>query len=539
MRQPRRPDDTVRVVAAVDPTRALDRALIVEALQHPQTTARSSDFPGRSSTTVWASARVVVKGRVEFELASTDVDRWVAARIDRERALGCYAPDRTWFVIEGGERSRLGVATSRLKPLHLWSDAEIIDRWRDFCADFTRIYLDAALQGWRLDEGLSNFAWVDDGPLRYLDDDLYPWDDGIGLAVALDVLGRRIPSLTPLHGEALGTELREQMRRRPQLVAGRDLADSLRRGSGNGLSLGVAAALTRHVPTPTRPLISSSPQPAEGAPEPVSFEAGESRALAQSSAPVQAPAVGPVLLIADVHANLDALDAVLATDDARTASRIVVLGDSVGYGPDPAEVVHRLAGDPRVVGILGNHDFAAIADTPATFNPDARWSADWTRGRLDAAARAWLESLPRELHDADGWLALHGAPIDPERFNAYVYRMTADDNLAALELDGIRVCLHGNTHIAGAWVRRLRGAPGEFHDPRTILDLRRQHAALVCPGGLGQPRDGMPGAAYAVLDVEASTVRFERVAYDHRAVQERMRREGFPHKLIERLDRAG
>lgn len=550
----------MRVVAAVDPARALDAALIAEALAHPQTTERSSEFPGRSSTTVWATERIVAKGRVEFELQAADVDRWVAARVQRERALGCYPGDRTWFELPGGDRSRLGVATRRLRPLHLWSGAELVDRWSDFCRDFTRLYLDAALQGWRLDEGMSNFAWDGDGPLRYLDDDLYPWDEGIGLALAIDVLGRRVPALVEAHGDELGGRLRDEMRRRPQLIAGRDLADALRR-TGAALSRGVADALTRRVspvrpaPVPPAPVAPVPPAPLPPVPAPPGSRTSALGADAAElpppdpamAVPLAAPAPAAaaaasgrtVLLIADVHANLDALEAVLATDDACAAGRILVLGDTVGYGPDPVEVVRRLAADPRVLGILGNHDHAAVEGAPATFNADARWSTAWTSERLDDASRAWLRSLPRDHHDPDGWLALHGAPIDPERFNAYVYRMTADDNLAALELDGIRVCLHGNTHIAGAWVRRIRGARAEFHDSTAPLDLARTPAALVCPGGLGQPRDGMPGAAYAVLDPEARAVRFARVSYDHRPVQERMRAHGFPLKLIERLDRAG
>ena len=565
-------DALVRVVAAIDPDAAVTAAQIVAARAVPQHTARDSVFPGRVSTQVWADASVVVKGRAEFSLPTGDVDRWVQARVTRERQLGCYPADRTWFAIDGasgvegasgvdGARSALGVAAVRVRPLHLWEPAELAEAWPQFVREFVALYLDAGLQGWRLDEGLSNFAWGA-GPsgvaLRYLDDDLYPWDTGIGLGLALDVSGRRLPELGVSHGELFAHELREQLRRRARLLDARDVAEALRASGGSPFTQGIIAGLTRPlaaargadaaavtrdaVPHPGPAVVVAEPAPASPAPaSPEPAPPAPAPVVSPSPADPASPA-GHTLLIADVHANLDALEAVLATPDAVAASRILLLGDVVGYGPDPAAVVHRLAADPRVTGILGNHDLAALHGAPPTFNADATWSTAWTREHLDAAALTWLAALPREHYDPDGWLALHGAPIDPERLNAYVYRMTADDNLAALELDGIRLCLHGNTHIAGAWVNRGRGLAGEFRGVEAPLELAQVHTALVCPGGLGQPRDGMPGAAYAVLEggaLDEARVRYARVGYDHAGVQERMRAEGFPVKLIERLDRAG
>lgn len=502
------PQGRVRLIAAVSVPLPGGTAAIAAALEVPRGTERGSEFPGRRSTRVWADDATVVKIRDDVEWAARDAERWVEARVERERALGCYPPERSWFVLDAddGDPLRIGVATSRRRPLHLWSDAELEAGWPRFCAAFAALYLDAAEQGWRLDEGLSNLAWDADGVrLRYLDDDLYAWDRGTALQLGLPALARRLGWLAAEHGEALGRALREELRRRPLLLASAELADALRLdGTASPFLAAVAAELVRPDAHP-------------------------------ASAAGSGAADGATLVIADVHANLEALTAVLASDDARGASRILVLGDVVGYGPDPQEVVERLASDERVVAVLGNHDAAAVEGAPSTFNADARWSAEWTREHLDAEALSWLGSLPRERDSADGWLAVHGAPIDPARFNAYVYRMTADDNLDALELAGHSLCFHGNTHVAGSWVRRARTMPGEFVAPELPLALERYRAALVCPGGLGQPRDGIPGAAYAVLEPDARRIRFGRVDYDLGPVQERMRRAAFPDKLIARL----
>ena len=121
------------------------------------------------------------------------------------------------------------------------------------------------------------------------------------------------------------------------------------------------------------------------------------------------------------------------------------------------------------------------------------------------------------------------------RFNAYIYRMTADANLARLELDGVRVCFYGNTHVPGAWARAKRGFPEEFVEPTGVLDLGRYRAILVCPGSIGQPRDGVLGAAYAMYDRPARTVEWRRAEYDLGPLQARMQAMDFPPRLWQRL----
>ncbi len=510
------------IVDAIDSGAALDVDAIRSALHHRKSTGRESEFLGRTSTEVWADDHTVVKVRPDLAIPFRERDpmadriRWIESRLERERAIQGYPEDRTWFLIGSDEEVHAGVAAVRRRPLHRWSDEEFAANWEWFAREFSALYLRAGEEGWRLDEGLSNFAPAHsgaaggdgdpDGGLRYLDDDLYAWDRGTGLRYGLVTMGRSLRWLSAEHGGYLGAVFRDELDRHTPIFDTREVAGDLRSdGRGNAFLTALAETL--------------------GAPR-----------KARRSARRRGGEVRHVALISDIHANLGGLDAVLATEDLQRADEILVLGDVVGYGPDPSEVIDRLRGDERMRILKGNHDHAMV-ETAATarFTKDARWSAEWTIGLLSADHRAWLRDLPLELAEED-WFAVHGAPADPTRFNAYIYSMTVDQNLEKLELDGIPLCFYGNTHVAGAWARANKGMPGRFIPPDVPIVVDDYRAILVCPGSVGQPRDGRTGAAYAMFDRRARTVRWELVPYDVRPVQERMRMNGFPPRLLDRLE---
>jgi len=490
----------ITVVAALDESRAATADQITRAMLHRRSTETSAEFTGRPSTRVWADDDTVVKLRPELRLVLDDAPRWVDARLEKERALDLYPPRRTWF-LRGDGIVEIGVACHRLTPLHLRAFTDLDEVWDAYCVGFSELYLRAADAGWRLDEGLSNFAFDEDGALRYLDDDLYAWDQGVGLEAFLTVLPRRAPWLTAAHGTTLGAALRDQLSERTVAIDAHAVGSALRDRASEFLTA-LADALT--------------------APR------FRQRAVERESSDE------PIVVIADVHANFDALRAVLAEPEVADASRVLLLGDIVGYGPDPDEVVALLAADDRVEALKGNHDLTVEQpELAATYTPEAQWSAQWTRDRLSDPARDWLAALPLEL-TGDDWLAVHGAPADPSRLNGYVYRMTADDNLARLELDGVDVCFHGNTHVQGVWRRPRRGLPAAFENG-PVIEFVQKASALVCPGSVGQPRDGVPGAAYAIYRPRARAVELRRVAYDAEPVAERMRASGFPERLVKRL----
>ena len=234
-----------------------------------------------------------------------------------------------------------------------------------------------------------------------------------------------------------------------------------------------------------------------------------------------------IAVISDVHANLPALEAVLAAAGAVEA--VWHLGDIVGYGPDPDAVVARLR-EIGAVGVQGNHDAAAAGDPGIDwFNPDARRAMEWTRAVISAETRAWLAALPETLVDGDVTL-VHGSPRDPTW--EYVTSVpVAQASLAAL---GTRICLNGHTHQPVAFIEDGGRIEAVGPDDGSTLELRGRRA-LVNPGGVGQPRDGDPRAAFMILDRAADTITWQRVAYDIAAVQAAMRAVGLPGQLADRL----
>jgi predicted phosphodiesterase len=234
-----------------------------------------------------------------------------------------------------------------------------------------------------------------------------------------------------------------------------------------------------------------------------------------------------VAILTDIHANLPALEAVL--DACTPYDAVWVMGDVVGYGPYPDDVVARLRKE-QAVAVRGNHDAAVLGDLDTSvFNEDARLAVDWTAERIGTATRHWLEGLP-ETRVEDGFTLAHGSPRDP----LWEYLITvplARRNFAHFET---RHAIVGHTHVPrvyrddGGHIEVI--APGE--GSRIVLDERR---CILNPGGVGQPRDGDPRACAMVLDTETSTIEWLRVAYPVERVQARMRRAGLPPRLVERL----
>ncbi len=237
-----------------------------------------------------------------------------------------------------------------------------------------------------------------------------------------------------------------------------------------------------------------------------------------------------IAVISDVHSNLLALDAVLA--DAGSVDALWHLGDVVGYGPEPDAVVDRLA-SLGAIGVRGNHDAAATGGTEIEwFNPDARSAMEWTRGVISGQTRTWLANLP-ERREIAGFTLVHGSGRDP--IWEYVTSSTAAHaSLAAMSTtNGI----NGHTHVPVAYLV-LDDRVGRLGPERGTADasVSLGHGRLLLnPGSVGQPRDGDPRASYLVLDTDAGTATWHRVAYDIAAVGSAMRAAGLPRRLAERL----
>ena len=237
-----------------------------------------------------------------------------------------------------------------------------------------------------------------------------------------------------------------------------------------------------------------------------------------------------IAVLSDIHGNLPALDAVLR--DACDLDTIWNLGDTVGYGADPVACMDRMATAGPALTLVGNHDLAAIGELSlAEFNPVARAAAEWTRRQLGTKHVDDLRRLrPLALHD--GVTAAHASPRSPV-LEYILSPATAQDNMAAFSTG---LCLVGHTHVPAIYSgegtgERVESAP--FPPGRTWqLGVRR---AIINPGSVGQPRDGDPRAAYAVLDEERGTIELRRVDYSVIDAQKRILAAGLPESLALRL----
>lgn len=234
-----------------------------------------------------------------------------------------------------------------------------------------------------------------------------------------------------------------------------------------------------------------------------------------------------IAVISDVHGNLPALEAVL--EALKPYDAVWQLGDIVGYGPQPDEVVARLAAE-KAIGVRGNHDSAAIGALPTDdFNDDARFAVEWTAARLEPSTRDWLASMPLREVEAPFTL-VHGSPRDP----TWEYVFTAGIARANLSAFSTTHCMVGHTHVP--LVFRQRGSGVESIAPRPNSKLRLDGQRLIAnPGSVGQPRDGDPRASALLMDTDAGFLEWRRVEYPIDRVQKLMADAGLPVKLIARL----
>jgi predicted phosphodiesterase len=238
-----------------------------------------------------------------------------------------------------------------------------------------------------------------------------------------------------------------------------------------------------------------------------------------------------ILVISDIHANMTALEAVLAHARQVGYEAVWCLGDLVGYGPDPNECVEAVRTLPELVCLIGNHDQAALGKIPLErFNQEAREAADWTAETLTESNEAYLLSLPGRV-SFDEFTLAHGSPRQPI-WEYILDPQTADVNFDAFDTP---YCLVGHSHLPLIFYRPTANGQTEMHPVPWDGQLDLQPRMILNPGSVGQPRDMDPRAAYAVLDADSGTWAPHRVAYDIEQVQRRMMQAGLPERQALRL----
>lgn len=239
-----------------------------------------------------------------------------------------------------------------------------------------------------------------------------------------------------------------------------------------------------------------------------------------------------IAVLTDIHANRAALEAVLADAAARGAGRHAVLGDIVGYGPDPewcTDRVIELAGQGAIC-LRGNHDSALWQDE--SMNPVARAAIDWTRPRLSGLQRAFLEGLPLTAREG-AVLFTHASANAPQD---WIYVTGPGSAMPSFRVCDAGLILCGHVHRPGLYSCDLRGEV-RGHEPKvgTPAPLLASRRWLATVGSVGQPRDGVPAAGYAIWDTGRRELAFLRVPYDAAATAARVRAAGLPEALAQRL----
>jgi diadenosine tetraphosphatase ApaH/serine/threonine PP2A family protein phosphatase len=240
------------------------------------------------------------------------------------------------------------------------------------------------------------------------------------------------------------------------------------------------------------------------------------------------------LVLTDIHANLEALDACVADAGTRGFDGTLVLGDVVGYGADPNVVIERVQALDPVVIVRGNHDkVAAGLELAEGFNSVAKSAAHWTLDTLTPAHRAWLAELPAGPILVDDLIEIcHGSPADED---AYIFDEL--DAARALKASQRTLCLFGHTHYPVTFVLSddALDSIGPAAAGEAQVALRDGAKYLLNPGSVGQPRDGDPRAAYAIVDTARRVVELYRLRYPIDAAQAKVMKAGLPDVLAQRL----
>ena len=233
-------------------------------------------------------------------------------------------------------------------------------------------------------------------------------------------------------------------------------------------------------------------------------------------------------VLGDIHANLDALEAVLADCRAQGVTDFLCTGDVVGYNACPHECL-QIVRDLHCPVVMGNHDhYVSSAQNLEDFNPHAAAVIEWTRKQMTDSELMYLRALPFSVTKM-GVTLVHATLDNPSAFGYVFDHLQAEAHFVHQVTP---LCFHGHTHCPMIYEKQL-GAVYRIDAQDFKMPIGRKYFVNV--GSVGQPRDGDPRAAYAIYSPKERTVRFRRIEYDVAAAQARIRAAGLPERLAERL----
>jgi len=234
-------------------------------------------------------------------------------------------------------------------------------------------------------------------------------------------------------------------------------------------------------------------------------------------------------IFSDIHSNLEALEVVLHAYEQASIDKYLCVGDVVGYAANPKECIEKVK-VLAAVTVAGNHDWASVDLFPLDyFNPRAAKAVIWTKTRLDAQERCFLESLKLTFTNNDLTL-VHGTLDDPALFN---YLTGIHSASPTFELLNSSLCFVGHTHVPGIFIQGK--AKRILYFSGSALELKKNNKYIVNVGSVGQPRDGNPAASYCIYDTDKKTVCIKRIDYDFKSAGKKIIAAGLPGFLAERL----
>jgi diadenosine tetraphosphatase ApaH/serine/threonine PP2A family protein phosphatase len=242
-----------------------------------------------------------------------------------------------------------------------------------------------------------------------------------------------------------------------------------------------------------------------------------------------------IALLADIHSNLEALQACLKHASDNGAGRFVFLGDFVGYGADPEDVVgiiERRVAD-GAVALKGNHD-EAVEKRAGYMNESTKHSTEWTRAALSAERKSFLAALPLIVREGAMCL-VHASAHSPGRWDYVDAPAVARRSAEAAQAT---YTFSGHVHDQALYFETAQGRWSVFQPiPGSPVPIRARRRWLAIAGSVGQPRDGRPAAAYALFDTASEQITFHRIAYDHLAAARKIRKAGLPEAHAYRVEK--
>lgn len=234
-----------------------------------------------------------------------------------------------------------------------------------------------------------------------------------------------------------------------------------------------------------------------------------------------------IAVISDIHSNLQALEVCIGyIESLDNIDYIAVLGDIVGYGPNPSECI-SLVKEKAAFSILGNHDSAAAGLSDITyFNYAAKEAVNWTVGKLKSDEINYLRELPYTV-SRDDLLFVHSSPGDPE---AWLYVLYSDDVTGEFQSFSEKICFIGHSHIPGIY-----GENGTVPHTDGPVELNSDEDYIINVGSVGQPRDGDPRSSFGIYDGDAGNIEIIRLEYDRDSVRRAIIDSGLPEYLGDRL----